>query len=188
MAHMEALMAKPEASGQILSYCLIGKATGVKDAITKDPQLINSRAKKRGYSPLQAATAAESPLETIQVLLDAGADVKHVDMMQLTALHTAADKPNPEAMLKLLEHPDAKSMLEMADEDGCTPMHYAACAGHIEVITALLKLGAQAEVENLAGMTPAKLAAEYEHPEAAELITNGLPQVAPAEGEGGDGE
>lgn len=61
-------------------------------------------------------------------------------------LHVAADKEKSTAALKVLSLPDAKSLLEMADEDGCTALHYAAHGGRLEIVTALLKAGAIVEV------------------------------------------
>lgn len=45
--------------------------------------MVNSRSTKRGFSPLQVAASAEQNVaETMQVLLAAGADPKHQDMVR----------------------------------------------------------------------------------------------------------
>jgi hypothetical protein len=76
-------MAKPEAAKNLISYALIGKVSGVTGCIEKDPTMVNSRSTKRGFSPLQVAASAEqNAAETMQVLLAAGADPKHQDMVR----------------------------------------------------------------------------------------------------------
>ena len=75
-------MAKPEAPNNLISYCLKGNEAGVKACIDKNPACVNSRSKLHGYSPLQiAASAEENVEETMQLLLEAGADLKHQDMV-----------------------------------------------------------------------------------------------------------
>jgi len=185
LSPLQALMAKPEGPNNLLSLALQGKAGGVEGCITKDPKNINSRSLKRGFSPLQCAACAETgATATMDVLIAAGADIKHQDMFGMTVLHVAADKENSEAIMKLITLPDIKSILEVTDEDGCTAIHYAASSGRLEIVTELMKLGAQHEVDNAAGQKPETLATEGEHAEVVALLQNGLPKAPGAEGGG----
>jgi len=182
-------MAKPEAAKNLISYALIGKVSGVTGCIEKDPTMVNSRSTKRGFSPLQVAASAEqNAAETMQVLLAAGADPKHQDMMAMTVLHVAAAKPNPEAFLKVMSLPDAKALIDMVDEDGCTALHYAASEGRLEIVEALMRAGAATAPENSSGQTPLALAKEGAFDAVISLLENGLPPEPGAEGAEGGGE
>ena len=68
---------------------MAGKADQVKStlqkATEKDPTAANSRTLKRGFSPLQcAASAKEFAADCMNVLISAGAELKHQDMVRAT--------------------------------------------------------------------------------------------------------
>jgi len=172
----------------LVCYAMAGKADQVKStlqkATEKDPTAANSRTLKRGFSPLQcAASAKEFAADCMNVLISAGAELKHQDMTGMTVLHIAADKEN-DALAALVAIPETKTLLEVADDDGCTALHYAAASGVLANVEALMRMGAVVEADNLAGQKPVDLATENEHAECAKLLTDGLPAEAPAEGAG----
>jgi len=108
--------------------------------------------------------------------------------MAMTVLHVAAAKPNPEAFLKVMSLPDAKALIDMVDEDGCTALHYAASEGRLEIVEALMRAGAATAPENSSGQTPLALAKEGAFDAVISLLENGLPPEPGAEGAEGGGE
>ena len=53
---------------------------------------------------------------------------------------------------------EAGGDVEAKDEDGETPLHWAAAEGHVYVIRALVAAGADVEAKNKDGKTPRDLA------------------------------
>ena len=97
--------------------------------------------------------------EAIQVLLDAGADIKARNKDGEGPLHLAAlwgASGNAQALL------DAGADVMARDEDGSTPLHWAAWDATPANIQALLDAGADAKAKNKEGKTPWDLAQENE--------------------------
>jgi ankyrin repeat protein len=108
-----------------------------------------------GYTALQKATYI-GKLESVQVLLDLGADP---DMKggpaQVTALHTAALRSNMDIANLLLRY---RADVKMTDNEGATPLHAAAASGAVEVAKLLVQAGADIVARNSAGETPRDVA------------------------------
>lgn len=52
----------------------------------------------------------------------------------------------------------------------CSPLHFAAQKGHIEIVKYLIKSGAQIEFKNLTGTTPLHWAAQNGHLEIVKIL------------------
>ncbi|KAG8436318.1 hypothetical protein GDO86_007429 [Hymenochirus boettgeri] len=94
-------------------------------------------------------------LDTVQRLLDEGADPCAADDKGRTALHFASCNGNGQIVSLLLDHgadPNQRDGL------GNTPLHLAACTSHVPVITTLLRGGARVDALDRAGRTPLHLA------------------------------
>ncbi|XP_063796639.1 ankyrin repeat domain-containing protein 54 [Pseudophryne corroboree] len=94
-------------------------------------------------------------LDTVQRLLDEGADPCAADDKGRTALHFASCNGNDQIVHLLLDHgadPNQRDGL------GNTPLHLAACTSHVPVITTLLQGGARVDALDRAGRTPLHLA------------------------------
>ena len=76
----------------------------------------------------------------------------------MTVLHLAAQKGNQRIMDILLDRPGVKAMVNQADGKRRTSLHYAAEKGHVEVVKKLVKLGANPNNKDKAGLTPIHLA------------------------------
>lgn len=98
--------------------------------------------------------------------------------MELPAKHPSLEslaRGNLEAIAKYLRRP--KKLLKV-DERGDTILHKAAAFGAVEVVAALLKKNAElALIENLEGLTPFHLAAQYGKLECARLLLDVYPKL-----------
>lgn len=75
-------------------------------------------------------------------------DMKHARMSRL--LSRAASNGDDKRVCELLENPDARAWIDpdAQDEDGTTPLIYAACFGYIDVAKALLRAGANVDAQD----------------------------------------
>ncbi|KAM8930403.1 ankyrin repeat domain-containing protein 54 [Pelodytes ibericus] len=94
-------------------------------------------------------------LDTVQRMLDEGADPCAADDKGRTALHFASCNGSDQIVSLLLDHgadPNQRDGL------GNTPLHLAACTSHVPVITTLLRGGSRVDALDRAGRTPLHLA------------------------------
>ncbi|KAM5288991.1 ankyrin repeat domain-containing protein 54 isoform 1-T1 [Ctenodactylus gundi] len=100
-------------------------------------------------------SANANDMETVQQLLEDGADPCAADDKGRTALHFASCNGSDQIVQLLLDHgadPNQRDGL------GNTPLHLAACTNHVPVITTLLRGGARVDALDRAGRTPLHLA------------------------------
>lgn len=137
-------------------------------------------------------------LQAVQALLQRGFDPNTLDERGQSALVLALQAPSPkvaEALIRLAqtqielrndkdESPlmlaalrGQKSLVELliwrdadVNKTGWTPLHYAASAGHVEVIKLLLKHSAYIDAESPSKTTPLMMAAMYGNPQSVELL------------------
>ena len=127
-----------------------------------------------GWTPLHAAVAnahsawrqeESHSLDRIRDLLKAGSNLETADQNGRTPLHWAAwqgysrftDALNvSDAVVQVLIM--AKVNLNAVDNTGRTPLHWAAEMGYDPIVAALVRAGANQDVKDKAGKTPAQLA------------------------------
>ncbi|KDQ07851.1 hypothetical protein BOTBODRAFT_82704, partial [Botryobasidium botryosum FD-172 SS1] len=106
-----------------------------------------------GRTALHAATQKEDCVDTVSVLLDAGADVNAKDHSSgRTPLHYASQRCLPsvtQLLLKFGANPDARDWIYHTALHGA--MQRADCA---QTIPALLEAGADADARDKGGKTP----------------------------------
>ena len=94
-----------------------------------------------GRTPLFRACYDPVEIPTVQVLLDAGVDVRAIDEHGQIALHEATSNDgDPTELVRLLL--DAGSPVDLADRDERTPLLNAAQCGHVATVQLLLERGA----------------------------------------------
>ena len=99
--------------------------------------------------------ASKPPVDAINALLAARADVNARDCFGWTALHWAARFGLAETVNVLIEKGAA---INGTDKDDSTPLHWAAAWGTAEVVIALIDAGADTTVRTKYGDTARELA------------------------------
>ena len=122
-----------------------------------------------GMTPLHWA-AHWGELETVKLLLAAGANAKAANRYGVTPLHDAsllANVPMMEALLKAGANPNAPY------GSGETPLMMAARSGHVDAVKLLVDQGAEVNAaEEYRGETPIMFAAEENHAEVVKFLLN----------------
>jgi len=88
----------------------------------------------------------------VERLLVAKADVNEIDVRRRSPLLKCARHNAEPVILEMLLKAGARP--DTADEEGNTPLHFAAIRGTAEVATFLIKLGANPYAHNRKGMVP----------------------------------
>ncbi|KAK8648039.1 hypothetical protein V6N13_128801 [Hibiscus sabdariffa] len=125
-------------------------------------------------SPLYiAARRGDGPL--LDIILEKLKSVTHGGPHGRTALHAAAMAGDAEATRIILEK--RRSLTKERDEDGHTPLHYAAHLGHSSVVELLLKwdVSAAYATDKKWEMTPLLMAARQGHGHIATTILSSSP-------------
>jgi N-acyl-D-amino-acid deacylase len=123
----------------------------VKNHLTKAD--LESRG-ARGTTPLLYA-AAFGDLETLRILLEAGADVNRQNDLQASALLWAACQPEKARLLL-----ERGAEVNIQSKQGRTPLIVAAaCTGNAEIVRLMLSKGADVKVRDRLGMSALRVSA-----------------------------
>ncbi|TLD11926.1 hypothetical protein PspLS_11340 [Pyricularia sp. CBS 133598] len=122
---------------------------------------------------VEIACRNDSPVESVRLLLQRGAEVK-----ETAAMVAAADNGRVDVLDLLIEYglgvnyiPNDWLHDNMAGQDDWgAPLHVAAARGHVEVVKALLKRGADKELRNGVGRTPRQTAELFGHRDCMSLL------------------
>jgi ankyrin repeat protein len=121
-----------------------------------------------GETGLHLATFA-GHIDTITLLLEAGASPHETDNNGRTPLHLAAADGQEEAVIILLKKGADPNV---ADDGDYTPLHFAAESGNVQLVGTLLRAGADPNARLASGMTAAHLAAQEKHFEVLDALLN----------------
>jgi len=126
--------------------------------------------------PLLNFPAANGSIETVRLLVEAGAALDDADPTGITPLVAAAYMGH-ESIVRLLCQ--AGAGLELRDQEGYTALMFAANAGHAAAAQVLLEAGADPNAPANDGSTPLMFAAQHGHDEVVvELLGGGAdPEV-----------
>lgn len=119
-------------------------------------------------TPLHWAVKFEQ-LETVQFLVEKGANIHLQRRDGWTALHYSANNGNVK-ITKFLLQSGAKVDAVMLTEAKATPLHFAANKGHTEVVKILLESGASPNQKKQDGLTPLHDASMKGFLEIAQLL------------------
>ena len=120
----------------------------------------------QGSLPLVLACAA-GDMDGVMLLLNAKADPNLPDGRGENALTLAARKDHGAIIHALVA---AGAIIDSADINGCTALHYAATLGSLTSITALIDLKADINKKDLTKMTPLSYAARKGNEAAVALL------------------
>lgn len=115
--------------------------------------------------------ALKGQKKMVQLLLEHGASVTSRNQSGGTALHDAALGGNVDIVAMLLDHGAAIDDREL--ESGATPLMMAASMGRAEVVTLLLRRGADRLLKDKAGHTALERARNTENAEIVQLLVQG---------------
>lgn len=126
-------------------------------------------------APIESA-AMSGNLTTLEVLLDSGADPRHVDEDGQSMLHYAATFDHIPFSRRLLA---LGVPLDSRDSDGLTPLHRASRYGAMKAVQFLVQQGADVHARCNDGLTPALTAAFHGRTDIfAELAASGADALA----------
>jgi hypothetical protein len=103
-------------------------------------------------TPLHDATRSDNTA-MVELLLNAGAFANGKDVFGTTALHNAARNGNAQMVIALFYAFHNYAPINAQNNNGCTPLHYAASQGHSHVVQMLLLMGADDSLKDTRGLT-----------------------------------
>ncbi|ETL32191.1 hypothetical protein L916_15181 [Phytophthora nicotianae] len=123
-------------------------------------RLLQAQGDAEGRTALHLAVLAHDVAMTVFLLTPGGvSDVNAFDDLHRSPVHYAVESPAALAIIaRLVQH---GANVNVADERGDTPLHWAAFSGRAAVIQNLLALGADPTLSNNDWETPAQIAAAY---------------------------
>ncbi len=133
------------------------------------PEVHVNVADATGSTALSYAAQTGS-VESLQVLLDAGADVNTSDCWGKTPLIHAVQRPDNEESIKLLL--SAGADVNVADKGGMTALQHAVKGNQCELVGILITAGADVNCNNPSGMTPLMLMSQAGNADFVKLLIN----------------
>jgi ankyrin repeat protein len=150
----------------------VGDVERLRELLGSDRAMAEERANSRSADgwPLLHLAAAFADEPTVQLLLDAGADVKQISEtpMRNQALHAVLALSKDAAVTRLLIERGAD--VNAAQTAGYRPLHQAAVTGREDLVRILLDAGADRTARCDRGKTPAEYARERGHDAVAAML------------------
>lgn len=163
-----ALLLQRDAPVDLGDAAALGRLDLLEAALDAAPDALDATG-QGGWTPLHLAAFA-GEIGSTRRLLEAGAETSVIadNDQRNTPLHAALAGKGDLQVLRILL--DAGARPDTRASGGVTPLHLAASRGSLEAITLLVEAGARPEAMQ-DGRTPAELARERGHSEAAEHLT-----------------
>jgi ankyrin repeat protein len=133
---------------------LVDAGAGVNVQGSHRGTVLNSAIQLSPFGPLTylASSSYYLPIESIRLLITAGADVNAADVRGHTPLMAAADKMSAPLIKTLLEA-GARASINGKENEGRTAVMFAAERGHVETIKMLFEAGAVINAKDNIGRT-----------------------------------
>ncbi|MGH7303747.1 MAG: ankyrin repeat domain-containing protein [Candidatus Rokuibacteriota bacterium] len=166
------LLLERGARASFFEACALGLSGDVRRQLGEHPGIVGQRSHD-GWPPLHLA-AYFGHRETVELLLDAGADVRAVarNAEANLAINAAAAGPRadrrPEIVRLLIEH--GSPVDGRGSPEGHTPLHEAAFNGDLVLARLLLERGADRSARTAEGETPRDIAVKHARVEVARLL------------------
>ena len=128
---------KEEEDEVFLDACIEGDLDLVKRWLSNNKVDVNVKDYINERSGIHYA-ALNGRVDVVKVLLQNGADVNDVDVLEWTALHCAAKKGHVGVVKVLIQN---GADVNAVDEEKSTALHYAARYGHVDVAKVLIQKG-----------------------------------------------
>ncbi len=132
----------------------------------------NKPTQPRCQTALQIVTGSSvrAPIELIECLVLAGADVNMQDLYGDTSLHMAAERGYDD-ILKVLVESGAK--LDVCNDDDETPLYIATAYGHLCCVRVLVEAGANVNTCKESGWSAITIAVRYSRTEVVRILLQG---------------
>lgn len=144
-----------------------GHSSMARLLLSEGAVLVNPTHSSRSV-PLGAAASC-GDLDTVQLLLNYGADPNHRDHEGWSAIHWAVEQGHLEILHTLLNH---GADINAISSYGTSPLHCAANGGHTGIVSELLRQGADPLKATCHGWTPLHHAAFMGHDDTARILLN----------------
>ncbi len=145
---------KSYTGGTALMYAVLGNQPEMIEKVLSyqpDPDEQSTN----GWTAVMIA-AAKGFRSAVLDLHQAGADINLPDVYQWTPLMRAIDNRHTDVAVYLLAAPGIN--VNHTNENGSSALHIAALTGETEIVTTLLQLGSDKDLQDKNGLTPADVA------------------------------
>ena len=130
---------------------------------------LHQQTEGQDLSKVMHSAANKGQKETLEYLIENGADLEGINKDGQTALICSAMNGHLEALTNLVEK---GSNVEATDEKMRTALHWAAINGHSEIVKYLVEKSANIECKDLELKTALHWAAQKDKPAIAEILTD----------------
>lgn len=96
--------------------------------------------------------------ECLLALVEASADLLHLNSKGQSALHLAAHNGAHDTVVYMTEDEQMRHLLDLQDERGRSALHHAAARAHQSIVSRLMDVGADPRLRTNNGQTPMSLA------------------------------
>lgn len=152
--YMDGLESLSFPRGKVLSH-MANRRQAIALLVSEWPEQLNIVDFKRQSAAMFAAQQRD--IETLRILLEAGADVNQQDYTGRTVLHSAVTGGSVECLAAVLEHQPDRQLVTA--EEGNTPLHTAVKMGLPGIVRPLIEYAPEwVQAKNTFGFTPLEFA------------------------------